>query len=669
MIGLMVGMHSPHRMVFRGGVMMLALLLCHPPVLQAATMQQQRDWFVQARQALQAGQMDRFASLKKKLVHYPLTPYLDIWQRWKQLGDGHDAEVAATLERYANVPESNDLRKAWVEDLAKRGQWARVMEELHHHPLLRKNLFEIAMMADWQTGYKKIAMWRFSRAWTRAAATTDVSGPLHTAWLKHGHPTNAERWSRIIRLAQRGKWKKVGMLSAAMGAQPKQWLHYWQELQADPQATFPRWPASLAHPSPAHLKLAKAIIDDGMRRLARKDLLLAHASLQKLRQHLYLNNKDTFYDAVERQISLRAARQHLPIATQWLAQLPAQQQGMQARAWEARLYMLQHDWQKVLHTINAMPPAAQQDNRWQYWKAYALEASGDIQQSISIFNRLASIRSYYGFLSAEHIDQPYRFDGESLDASPALMRRLSQLPGLRRAHEWLALKAYRKAEREWNTSLAGSDTRRWKAATALAVTWNWPDQAIRAAHRAGAMNALKERFPLLYEDEVMRMAKQTGLRPSSIWGVIRQESIFNQQALSRAGGHGLMQLLPRTARMVAKKAGMHADTQALFSPATNIRLGSRYLADLKSRFSDNLVLAAAAYNAGPDRVNQWLDRTPFDSAAIWVEAIPYKETRRYVQHVMAFTVVYQWRKKQQPISLSELMNNPPRTISMNDEND
>jgi peptidoglycan lytic transglycosylase len=663
----MVGMHKLRRLMLRRAVPVIAFCLCYAPILQAATIEQQRGWFVQARQALQAGQMDRYASLKKKLAGYPLTPYLDIWQAWKQFKDGHDAEVAATLERFADVPESNDLRKSWVESLAKRGHWRQVMEQLDRYPRLRKKLPDIAMMADWQAGDKDAAMQQFSDTWVHSGKSSSISRPLHKAWLAQGHPTNSERWSRIIRLAQGGEWERVGALSAGMGKRQRYWLRYWQKLQAKPEAEFSRWPASLDRSSPEIIKLANAIIDDGMKRLSRKDPLLAHANLQKLRQLLSPDSKDPFYEALEQQIALSAARQHLPVAAQWLGQLPEPQQNMETMAWEARLYMLQHDWKNVLQTIQAMPPEQRQEDSWQYWEASALEAGGDVQQSTSIFSRLASNRSYYGFLSAEHIDQPYRFDSESLDASPALVRKLSLLPGLQRAHEWLALENNSKAEREWNISLAGSDARTWKAAMALAVAWNWPDQAIRAASMAGAVNALEERFPLQYEQDVMRMAKQTGLSPSSIWGVIRQESIFDRQALSPAGGRGLMQLLPRTARMVARQMGLHTDDQALFSPSINIRLGSRYLADLKSRFDDNLVLAAAAYNAGPDKVNQWLDRTPYDSAAIWVEAIPFNETRRYVEHVMAFTVVYQWRKKQQPISLSDLMNNPSRTISMNDE--
>lgn len=658
-------MHSLHRLMLRGAVPIIAYCLCFPPLLQAATIQQQRDWFVQARQDLRAGQMDHFASLKKKLAGYPLAPYLDIWQAWKRLGDGDDSMVAATLNRFAVIPESNDLRKDWVEDLAKRGQWHRVIQELDHHPRLRRKLPDITMVADWQSGYKKAALRRFSNAWAQAAALADVARPLYREWRAQGHPTDTERWSRIILMAQHGKWRKAHALSAAMGMEPKQWLHYWEKLQANPEAEFSRWPASL--PLHAQCKLAKAIIADGMQRLSRNDPLKAYAMLQRLRHHLRLGSKDPFYGIVERQIALSAARRHLPAAAGWLGQLPASLQGRQTRAWVARLYMLQHDWKDMLQTVDAMPAAQREKNRWQYWKAYALEASGNIQQSTPIFSRLATHRSYYGFLSAEHIGQPYRFNGEPLDASPALMHRLSRLPGMQRAHEWLALKKDDKALREWNAALAGSDARTWRAAAALAEAWNWPDQAIRAVSRAGAMNALETRFPLQFEGEVMRMAKQTGLKASSIWGVIRQESIFNQQALSRAGGRGLMQLLPRTARMVARQIGVHANTRSLFSPETNIRLGTRYLADLKSRFDDNLVLAAAAYNAGPDKISQWLDRTPFDSAQIWVEAIPYNETRRYVQHVMAFAVVYQWRKKQQPISLSELMGNPTRTVSMNEK--
>jgi len=614
------------------------------PAVQASSIEQQRDWFQQAHKALDRGQMPAFTSLKEKLADYPLTPYLDIWQARKQLKTGADDNISATLEKFADIPEANDLRKAWVLDLAERGKWQQVAKQLQAHPHLRSALSEIAMVADWHSDKTDAALQQFSNRWLDGDKLTQISQSLHKAWRKHGHPNRSERLTRIIRLADSGHWKQVKALSR--GGQQQQWLHYWRTLQADPQARFPHWPPSLTHPETGNITLSKAIMADGLTRLARADPVQAYASLQTLKKRVHFDGMDTFYNAMERQIALRAAKQHMQVAAAWLNDLPAAAQNDETRGWLARLYMLQHDWARLLQTIHAMPADEQQQARWQYWQAYALQESGDHEQANVIFAGLADSRGYYSFLSAERIDRPYSFGNETIDGSPALMQNLDKLPGIKRAYEWLALASYHKANREWDTTLAGSSRETWQSAAIMATAWSWPDQAIRAAFRAGKMNALEERFPLHFEADVMQAAKETGLNPASIWGVIRQESLFNRQALSPAGARGLMQLMPNTAKMVAKQIKLHTGHQALFSPAVNIRLGSRYLADMKSRFGDSLALAAAAYNAGPHRVSQWLERTPFDSSDIWIETIPYNETRRYVQHVIAYTTVYEWRRQQ-----------------------
>ncbi|EAU55339.1 lytic transglycosylase domain-containing protein [Mariprofundus ferrooxydans] len=630
----------------------IALCFIGAPAVQASTIEQQRDWFEQAHKALAAHQSHKFSKLKAKLDTYPLTPYLDIWQARKMLKAGTDDRVAAVLKTFADIPESKDLRIAWVKYLAERDQWSQVAEQLRAYPGLKRKYPEIAMMSDWYTGEKEAALQQFSQRWRNNDRLTDTSRSLHKAWLKHGHPNREERWSRIIHLADRGAWREIPSLSS--GKREKQWLSYWHKLQTDPKAAFSSWPSSLSHPDSHQVQLAKAMIRDGLTRLARKDPLQADLSLQQLRKQLRLDAEDSFYDVMAQKIALRAAKQHMPIAAQWLGDLPAARQNEETRAWQARLYMLQQDWPKVLEVIRAMPRAEQQQARWQYWRAYALQSTGKSEEeATAVFAGLAQDRGYYSFLSAERINLPYNFSNEEMDALPALTQDLDKLPGIQRAREWLALGQYGKANREWYAALSGVSRKTWQAAAQLASQWNWSDQAIRAAYRAGKMNALDERFPLQFESDVMLAAKETGLDPASIWGVIRQESLFNRQALSPAGARGLMQLMPKTAKMVAGQINLHGGHRQLFSPAVNIRLGSRYLADMKSRFDNKLALAAAAYNAGPGRVSQWLERTPFDSSEVWVETIPYNETRRYVQHVIAYATVYKWRR-QQSVQMHEL---------------
>jgi len=643
-------------------VSIIVVLLLWTPALQAATAEsssqtliQQRIWFQQARVALNKHDMKRFNHLKSKLADYPLTPYLDIWHARISMKQGNDTLVEKTLIQQADIPESRDLRKAWINELAKRGKWSQISSIFIRFPSLAKRLPETAMVTDWYMGNIEQAMQQFSGRWQQDREISGFSKPLHKAWLKQGHPTVTEKWKRIERLAYRGKWKEIRSLSKSFPEQQKQTLAYWRLVQKHPEKALKQWNLSIPGIQGA------LIISDGIKRLSRKDVVAAWNLLRKLQvktRHI----KKTFFTGLERYIALRAARQHQIIAADWLGELPVSYRNEDTRAWQARLYLLHQNWSSVFISIVAMPASEQQQSRWIYWKARALAAIGFENQARILFGELAGERGYYSFLSAERLGQPFHLNATGITASDSAIVGLEQMPAVRRAFEWLQLDKRNKAAREWHSALAKSSRKQWQAAAVLASRWHWYDQVIHGAFRAHRLNALFDRFPVAFEKPVMDAARETGLMPSSIWSIIRQESAFNQHAVSYVGAKGLMQLMPKTSRYVARKLNMGKGIPRLFSPEVNIRLGSIYLAEQKVRFG-NLALASAAYNAGPHRVSEWLDRTPFDVPEAWVEAIPFSETRRYVQQVMAFITVYEWRQKKSASSLIARLNKQEQKVS------
>ncbi len=605
---------------------------------------QQRQWFGEARAALDAGHMQQFQTLQKKLSQYPLTPYLEIWQAWKEPGEGNDRQVADVLKRNADIPESADLYLAWIESLAERGQWPHVARHLERFPAARAQLPEIAMLSLWYNGKHKEALGQFGEYWCQGRHFQRSVQQLEKAWLKAGHPQVDEAWQRIGVLANRGKWSEIRRISKALPKNERAWVRQWQRMQHEPLQALQQWSSGGMRAHPAQLMLT-----DALRRLSYKDPEQAWAQLKRLgdafeAEQLHL---------LQRRIALRGARQHLSQASAWLAALPAGQQDAKSRAWQVRLHLLQGAWDKALATIKAMPAVERDKSRWRYWRARCLAASGRPNEAKRLFADLAKGRGYHSFLAAEYTGQPYRLQNAEPQMDSAAMDRVARLPGIRRAQEWLQLQEPGKAGREWYAALADADPDTWEAAAGLANLWGWYDRTIYSTYRAGANDALSYRFPLGFETAVAKMAKKNGLHASLIWSVIRQESGFNMQAVSRTGARGLMQLMPGTAKALAKG---HAD---LFDPAENIRLGSRYLARLSRRFDGNEAIAVAAYNAGPTRVSGWLERTPFRHADIWVEAIPYAETRRYVQQVLAFMIVYDWRQSKEPVSLTARMQFTP----------
>jgi len=647
--------------------MIVAILLWVPAAQAAAAhtsarplLQTQRIWFQQAHRALNRHDMNTFHRLQARLADYPLTPYLDIWHARKALHKHNDVLTATTLARFSDIPEAGDLRAAWLNSLAKRGRWSHVENLIARYPRLAARYPDTAMMANWHVGNKEQAMHQFSSRWQQGNRLPAALASLQDVWNRQGHPTVSERWNRIERLVQRGKWRQARKLAKGLPKPQQPWLKYWRAVQKTPAT------ALLQHNMLASIAPAQAgmIISDGIKRLSRTDAGQAWLLLQQLESDTDLAS-GTYLPALKRHTALRAARQHNPAAAEWLAALPDVLQNEDTRAWRARLYILQQDWPHILAAIAAMPESEQQHSRWVYWTARSAAAIGEPEAARFLFARLANERGYYSFLSAERLGQPFHFNASELTASEAAIREVAQRPAVRRAYEWLQLHKRSKAAREWQHGLAGASPEQWQAAAVLAARWQWHDQVIRAAFKANKLDAVPDRFPTAFKKAVMTASRQTGLKPASIWSIIRQESAFNQHAVSYVGAKGLMQLMPKTARKVARKLGMGAGMPRLFSPAVNIRLGSTYLATQKKRFG-NLALASAAYNAGPHRVSRWLQRTPFHAPEAWVEAIPYNETRRYVQQVMAFVSVYEWRQHKPSTSLIARLNERVEHISLNE---
>ena len=652
------------------------VLLLWSPALQASTIEQQRDWFQQARKALDQHHTKRFQSLQDKLADYALTPYLDIWHAGRILKQGDDRLVEATLIAYADVPETIDLRRSWLKHLTKKGRWADVQRLIKTSPRLASRFPEIAMMAGWymsnggtassdeKAAGAADALRQFTQRWKQGKATTALTKPLYKAWLQQGYPTDIERWYRIGVFVKKGQWRKTRVHAHALSKQQQAWLKYWQRVQQDPEKVLAAWPESLA--SLEAVVPAALIIRDGIKRLSRRDPVQAWRILHQLQSTQKQIAPSLFFE-LERVVALRAARQHKQVAALWLAGLPLSFQNKDTHSWQVRLAIINQDWPQTLLVIRNMPTEQRGEDRWVYWQAHAMEASGNHKGAEHQYLTLATGRGYYNLLSAEKLGLGFQLESSEIAVSAQLIEDVENMPAIRRASEWLALNKRSKAIREWHFALSNEDTDHWKAAALIASRWGWDDQVIRAAFKADEMDALLDRFPMSYEKQVMNAARETGLKPASIWSVIRQESAFNQHAVSYVGAKGLMQLMPATARQVARKLKMAKGTPRLFSAATNIRLGSNYLAGIKQRFG-SLALAAAGYNAGPHRVSTWLERVSYESPEAWVEAIPFNETRRYVQQVMAFVTVYEWRQNKELSSLVARLHAPvQKKVSFNQQ--
>ncbi len=324
-------------------------------------------------------------------------------------------------------------------------------------------------------------------------------------------------------------------------------------------------------------------------------------------------------------------------------------------AWEVRAELRQAeiDWKRVDAAVLKMTARQQAETAWQYWRARALEAQGKTEDARQLYAATAASDDFYGLLAREELGVALTLPPVPAPVTPAELASAQANKGLQRAIRLFHLGARTEAVPAWNFALRGMDDRQLRAAAELARQAHVYDRVINTSLLARNENDVTQRFLAPFEGRVSAKAKEVGLEPAWVYGLIRQESRFIMDARSHAGASGLMQLMPATAKWVARKIGMKNFTPSSVNDFdTNTVLGTSYLSMVLNDLDGSQVLATAGYNAGPGRPVQWRSRLPGPvEGAIFAETIPFTETRLYVKNVLANTVYYALKFTGEPQSL------------------
>lgn len=614
----------------------------------AATLEEQRQTFVAAEQALEAGEHDRFAELKTKLADYPLYPYL----LYQELADGlstADAKaVRAFLKTWADTPLAWQLRRRWLTQLAERDRWRDYLAD--YRPTNDITLQCHRLTALIRTGQADKALPAAEALWLHGDSRPAACDPAFARWQQAGNPSPALAWKRIDLAMRAGNLQLAGYLKRFLPAGERAWADHWMHLYRHPERLADLKAPGASHPYLRHMQAHV------LGRLAAVDPLAALAQWQAWAGKL------KFTPADRRRVTWRLAVNLFDepgdAAAAFFAKLKPRSGDTRLHELRLRAALQRGDWQGYLARLADLPPALRDTASARYWQARALEQTGRKPEAVAVYRELAEDRGYHGFLAADRLGLPYHLEHSSAPADADALAALAHRPGLQRSHELFALDRRMDARREWRGATADLDQARLIGAAKLAETWGWHDQAILTIAQGRYWDDLELRFPLAYRDTVEAQAQRQALDPAWIYAVVRQESAFMFDAQSRVGATGLMQLMPATARHVARRLPEHirVNSSQLRRPELNITLGSAYLREMFDGLYDNRVLATAAYNAGPDRVRSWLPDRPM-AADLWVALVPYGETRKYLQRVLAYMVIYQSRLGREPVRLSDQM--PP----------
>ncbi len=616
--------------------------------VDGATLVKQRKLYPDAREALRRGQMKQFRRLARRLRDYPLYPYLVYSELDRRLARARKEEVLAFLQHYPDTPLAARLHSRWLRTLARRGKWKTFLA--HYAPGEDRLLGCYYGRALYKTGQKERAFEVMAELWPTPKSLPRACDPLIRAWHRSGKMPDALVWKRIHLAMRANRVRLARHLAKYLPKSQRHWLTLWRKARRNPQLEFndPRIPRDL--------EVARWIRVDSLVRLARRDVSEAARRWQRWRERYAFT--DVERQRIERHLALRLLRSDAPDARQWLRTLSLADADADVHEWYIVSALRDADWETALAWLDRLPREAQQTERWRYWRGRALEAMGRLEEARSVFLINVHDRSYYGFLSADRAGLPYQFRSQPLSFSEDELAGLLTDPAILRARELYFVGQIVDARREWREVTARMDREQLLRAAQLADQWGWHDRAIATFGQARYWDDLERRFPLAHRELVLRQAKRHKVDPAWAFAIIRQESAFTEDARSHAGALGLMQLLPRTARRLARSLRMRWRGMGdLLNARTNVRLGVGYLRRVKDRFNGNKVLATAAYNAGGRRVRSWLPENGSLAADVWIETVPFDETRDYLKRVLTYTIIYEDRLGRVPTPLLERM--PP----------
>jgi soluble lytic murein transglycosylase len=326
------------------------------------------------------------------------------------------------------------------------------------------------------------------------------------------------------------------------------------------------------------------------------------------------------------------------------------------REWKVRAALFEQNWQHVADALAGLTIEEQQEPQWQYWQARSLIETGNVLQGQSIYNRLSEDRSYYGFMAADAVNKPYSLVDKPVFLAGNVLEKLAQQTDFKIIQELAILNREAEAKLQWWFTVKKLPKEQLMIAAKLAQQWQWDKVAIITLVKADYWDDLALRFPVNYLSQVQNNAYSQNLDPAIIFGLIRQESMLDKNARSEVGALGLMQIMPATGQQIART--LHESWQAessLLNPDVNIKYGAFYYKQLLNRFDGHFALATAAYNAGPNRVVKWLPNDRSVPADIWIETIPFKETRKYVTSVLSYAIIYQQRIQRNALKITRLL--------------
>lgn len=557
--------------------------------------------------------LDKFMQYSKWSLHLPTSP---------------DNDFISFIN--GTTPLSKKLREQWLYQLAYNKNWRDF--NLYYKPSKDVNLQCYSQIALYQQGHRKEAVLAAKKLWLNGDTQPIACDQLFTLLLHDHEIDNALIYQRIVLALEKNNISLTNYLLRQYSPPRLSEIQLLQEIVKNPKK-IARMGKSELH-SEFYLY--------GLKRMVNTNLSQAMPFWQLARNIHFLNpaQQQTFMAYAALYEAMRDHQETLG----WFNKVNPAFYNDTLIGWQIRYSLKYKQWQRVEYLINQIQE--KEAPCWQYWLARSLEGQGKKEKATTIYESLAKTRNYYGFLASHRLKTAPNFENERTVTNKQILKPYQSITD--KIHALYVTKQTMQASRLLNDFMSELP----KDDKSALLYWlsndlQWHGKAVFLSSNKQLNNQLFLRFPLAYEESVKTYAKNYQIPKELIYAIIRQESGFRDDVVSPAGAHGLMQIMPATAKSISKnKKITYVDKKQLFSSQKNIQIGTAYLQQLNNRFHQHPILVAAAYNAGPKQANYWMKNHPPEEIDIWIETLPWKETRNYLKNIIAFYAVYQYRMQQ-----------------------
>lgn len=605
-------------------------------------MQEQRQLFSTVFDAVERGDWSAVEDLpdtdSRLLQEYVLWPDLRATYWRATLATASAADIDAFLEQYGTLRPARELRNRYALHLARRGDLAgfqRIYEQFYQGQNIAR-LDCLSLQAELEAGRPARVDRRATDLWLVGRSQVRECDPVFEYLVENKVLGPAEYHKRYKLAVDNREFQLARWLAKSIDQQHVEEAALWLKAQAHPEDFLH------SYRQRADNDVARQQLVYAAERLTYRDPELALAAWRRISKRIGFSAEQHLRTA--RHIALWTARDNLPGAYELLINLPDAAADSEVLRWRARLSLRSADWNNLLLDIAAMSSEMRESEEWRYWRALALQRSGQVLAASAALRDLSQERSYYGFLAADELGETYALENSQLMADEDVIAALEARPDVVRARELFLVGQDSRGRSEWDSVIRSLSADEKLQAAILADRWGWHSRAISTVASLGEYDDLSIRYPLPYQQQFEQSSSDASISPTWAYGIARSESLFMPDVRSKAGAIGLMQIMPATGREVARGIRLpYSGINTLTNPESNIRLGTSYLGQMAQRYSGNPVLATAAYNAGPHRVDRWLPESGTIDARVWIENIPFNETRKYVKRVLSAQAIFHWR--------------------------